>query len=813
MNQWLRLFVRSFLVLIIAVGLTPLREAQAVGAIIYVDADAAGAFDGTSWTDAYKRLQNALAVASSGDQIWVAEGIYYPDEGVTQVNNDPSESFLLSNGVQIYGGFNGTESLLSERNLSENVTILSGDIDKNDTNTDGNNIAETTADIQGTNSYHVVRDITGLLDSNAVVDGFVITAGYANGNVLQSHTTGGGIQLLSGSSPNFANLTLQGNRASANGGAFFAENSTSRMTSSVFMGNNANNGGGAYIEDGAVEFSHVIFDSNSANDGGGLTLSLTNLSVLTDVSFLSNTVTTNGGGMVAGNDTAPLLIDVTFTGNSAAYGGGLAVNPLANPDLTSATFNGNQATQGGGAIYAAGSLSGYAYLTMRNSTISGNNAVWGGAYYGSIADTLLRHVTVSGNTASLSAGGFYNTNSSGLNLINSIVGNSTAGDCVNLSGATAGGTNSLVEDAANACGLTNGVNGNIVGQDPVLGPLADNGGLTLTHELMSNSPAVNNADDFSCLFIDQRGLLRPNGVRCDMGSFEAIISPALISPLDSANLNNRRPTFDWADYSGALGYSIQVSRNSTFTQLVVNTNLNGGTNSTYTPTSDLTANTVFYWRVRSKLSSVSYSSWSHTNTFTTGNPPGTPSFIAPANNAVVSGPSPLFDWSDASVPVGVTFDYYQFQIATDATFSNLVLDEYPAGLANSQSSTAVLSPATTYYARVRSFAIDGDYSAWSATRTVKIAYLPPALLSPVDGSTVGSLRPAFTWDAVSGATGYTIQISRTSSFRSGTINANTNTPSYAMRTNLLPHTLYYWRVKVNGPYGPVYTPSFTFTTP
>lgn len=176
-----------FSLTISAVGIntTPARAAGT----IFVDVDAAGADDGSSWTDAYPTLQDALATASSGDQIWVAEGVYYPDEGTGQTNDSRNSMFSLLDNVQIYGGFAGTESLLSERNISTNVTILSGDLEQNDTNGDGNSIAETTADIVGNNAYHVV--FGGDATTTTILDGFTITAGNADGNIFDNQNGGG----------------------------------------------------------------------------------------------------------------------------------------------------------------------------------------------------------------------------------------------------------------------------------------------------------------------------------------------------------------------------------------------------------------------------------------------------------------------------------------------------------------------------------------------------------------------------------------------------------------------------------------------
>ncbi|GAB4527828.1 MAG: hypothetical protein Fur0018_13680 [Anaerolineales bacterium] len=135
-------------------------------------------------------VQDALADAACSE-IWVAAGVYYPDEGAGQTNDAPASTFTLQNGVAIYGGFAGTETALSQRDVAANVTVLSGDLAQDDTNTDGDNIAETTADIQGSNAYHVV---TGSgTDNTAVLDGFTVTAGQANNNASWPDFYGGGM--------------------------------------------------------------------------------------------------------------------------------------------------------------------------------------------------------------------------------------------------------------------------------------------------------------------------------------------------------------------------------------------------------------------------------------------------------------------------------------------------------------------------------------------------------------------------------------------------------------------------------------------
>jgi hypothetical protein len=144
--------------------------ARAAGTIRYAAPGGMTSGSCTSWANACT-LKYALSIAVNGDQIWVKKGVYYPGTNRT-------DTFTLKNGVALYGGFAGTETALNQRDWQTNLTILSGDIDQNDINTDGNFIAETWSDIQGNNAYHVVTG--GGTNSSAVLDGFIITAGLAN---------------------------------------------------------------------------------------------------------------------------------------------------------------------------------------------------------------------------------------------------------------------------------------------------------------------------------------------------------------------------------------------------------------------------------------------------------------------------------------------------------------------------------------------------------------------------------------------------------------------------------------------------------
>ena len=141
--------------------------------ILLVDLDATGANNGTSWPDAFTDLQDALAAANADDEVWVAEGTYTPAD-----NGDRTLSFNLKSAVDLYGGFDGTESTREERDWTTHITVLSGDLNGDDA-TGGNNLE---------NSYTVVyaSEVT-----DAILDGFTIAAGNADGPELENYTGGG----------------------------------------------------------------------------------------------------------------------------------------------------------------------------------------------------------------------------------------------------------------------------------------------------------------------------------------------------------------------------------------------------------------------------------------------------------------------------------------------------------------------------------------------------------------------------------------------------------------------------------------------
>jgi len=238
-------------------------------AIWFVDVDATGNDDGSSWQDAFDDLQDALYEADDGDEIWVAEGTYKPTSGSSR-----SVSFALVEGVAIYGGFDGTETGLDQRDWTAHETILSGDIGT------PNNLSD--------NSYHVVTTGSGT-SQTAVLDGFTITGGNAN---VYPNDTGGGMN--NKGNPTVINCTFSDNSASYGGGmcnGYYNGHSSPTLTNCTFSGNSASAGGGGifnYMYSNPV-LTNCAFSENSSGSYGGAINNYCSGPTLTNCIFWADT--------------------------------------------------------------------------------------------------------------------------------------------------------------------------------------------------------------------------------------------------------------------------------------------------------------------------------------------------------------------------------------------------------------------------------------------------------------------------------------------------------------------------------------------
>jgi len=307
--------------LILFVAVVLLSGSAAAQTVRYVDADATGMGDGSSWADAFPYLQQALAVADAGDEVWVAEGTYRPTDGSLDPD-DRTVSFALTDGVGLYGGFDGTEAEREERDWATHASVLSGDIGAPNDSTD--------------NSYHVV--VASGVSAATTLDGFVVRRGRADA-ASTPHNEGGGLRAVD------AGLLVRHVRFIRNGGGL---------------------GGGAYLEGGEVLLEGVKFEENVG--GGGGVYAKGGTPVLRQAVFRANFAS----GLFLQDVAGALVEDALFVENERS---GLD-SRSSSFTVRRSTFRNNTCTPGcsGGAVHSNGGT-----FLFEDCLFEGNTAVAGGA--------------------------------------------------------------------------------------------------------------------------------------------------------------------------------------------------------------------------------------------------------------------------------------------------------------------------------------------------------------------------------------------------------------------------------------------------
>lgn len=307
--------------------------------ILFVNANAgavARGDPGSSWDSAFIDLQDALDLAASLPrpvEIWVAEGMYTPDRGT----GDRNAAFRMSDGVSMYGGFSGTESLRDERNPDAHLTILSGDLAGNDSPGFQNN---------SDNSYHVVIANGTGKDYVTIIDGFVITSGNATG-------------------PSFEEGLID-------------------------------RGGGMLIFRGSPTVSRCVFEANQGTLAGGLHVESLSRPTLNGCRFVGNRAS-SGGGMVCHSNGDAIIVNSAFSGNAATDGAAMYIF-ASTPTLTNCTISFNIATSGTGGVFNIGKVTTITNSILWGNSDAGGtdeSAQLGGANWS------INHTCVQGWTGSL----------------------------------------------------------------------------------------------------------------------------------------------------------------------------------------------------------------------------------------------------------------------------------------------------------------------------------------------------------------------------------------------------------------------------
>jgi|GEM_PF-4464981 predicted outer membrane repeat protein len=242
--------------------------------LMYVSSKGSGA-NGMSWSSAYTNFANAVDSSKAGDTILVAMGTYQPASGT---------SFTMKDSVKIYGGFAGTETGLSQRNLPGGyAAVLKG------------------------NGAAVIDNTSNNLTNAAVLDGFVITSGTCGMNNISS-------------SPILSNLIFTtNNNSSAGGGMANGTSSAPVLTNVLFYGNTSIIGGGMFNNSSSPILTNVVFSNNTTSSSGGAIYNTHSSSTITNVTFSNNSAGT-GGAIFNDSPIATTITNAIFWGNTDGSG-------------------------------------------------------------------------------------------------------------------------------------------------------------------------------------------------------------------------------------------------------------------------------------------------------------------------------------------------------------------------------------------------------------------------------------------------------------------------------------------------------------
>ncbi|MGE5295313.1 MAG: choice-of-anchor Q domain-containing protein, partial [Solirubrobacterales bacterium] len=550
---------------------------QAAGSVVYCDARAPGANNGSDWANAYVCLQDAIKKAGLGSEIRVAQGTYTPDQYFAirrdgdrvVASGDRTASFVLPTGVTLKGGYAGYGAVNpNQRDILTHASILSGDLAHNDVPLQGHDwqsLANFVLDkSRSDNSQSVVTVSEGGVP---VLDGFVVTAGHAgvlsgakgrgDASTAAPDLDGAGVYITAGA-PQFVRCTFQfnttraGESGAAGGAGVLCMNASPVFTECTFQENIAFAAAGISIG-GAMRninsnpvLTDCFFVGNVAagSDGqyrGGAIANYRSNPTINGCLFSANmAVRSHGGAIFDSNTSNPTLTDCVFNTNLADCGGAICNADDSSPTMTRCAFSSNQASYGhGGAIYngsgctsvatacqfvgnmaadEGGALSGTGQPAFVNCLFTANVATKGAAIFVEPSgDVGLANCTLVANLATESGGAIYGQGST-IRATNCILWSDTPQE-VYLENGTAEITHSDIQ------GTWDG-QGNIHSDPKFLDPVgADNVQGTADDDLRLSmgSPCLDVGDNSAIgqsVTTDLAGKVRVANEHVDMGAYE-----------------------------------------------------------------------------------------------------------------------------------------------------------------------------------------------------------------------------------------------------------------------------------------------------
>ncbi len=480
--DYLDLFVR-LLVVFLSVLCIVINTAQAK--ITYVKKGAAGLRNGTSWANAYSELDSALLFEPVIDTVWVTDGTYrqlYYSWGIG-----------ITDSAKVFGGFNGTETSLAQRNWPAFQTVI-------EAKWHSGSVALPMGVILGRSYTHQILQ----MPFHVRLDGFKVTgANYASTGTADRRLapiliSGGTVAGVEGSTAVIANCLITGNTGGMGAGV------------GIFRGANSNG------DTGEVHIENCRFESNSASITGGAI-------------FKGNADGLGAMSPATGETKYKLYVtDCTFKDNTAPFGGAIAVWD-STTIINRCTFSGNTATANGGAIFDTLS----ARVSVYNSVFVGNKAIKGAAHYAAPAVSGLYkqhtfvHNTIATNLNTETVLPAYAVTLRGAtdSLVNSIVWDNTyssAGAQVMIPSGAIVNSNLIQSPAIPGASGTFTFNPKFVSPGSISAvpfPLTS----TYNYSLVPSSLAIDTAFNLSLTApynLDRNGLARVFGSRPDLGAYE-----------------------------------------------------------------------------------------------------------------------------------------------------------------------------------------------------------------------------------------------------------------------------------------------------